>query len=337
MSEIVRLDHVADFYRRYRGEPVTLFTRVTAHADLEGYTLRISLPSTVDPTQFVPPADVEIEPPRVRVYGDEQTVLWRCAAVIPRGTQHEYRLHFNIPPRDEAWTLLSTAEVVVVQAEQRHRVQETVSIAISAKSRYLKYLPALYEADDFMGRFLMLFESFWGPLENQIDNLWYYFDPLLTPAPLLPWLASWFNLKLDERWPEEARRRLIKSAIRLYRMRGHRGLVEYLKAITGVEPQITEHFASNFVLGAGARLGPNFALGRGNVPHTITVTLALPPLPSSGDPEVDRRRAYRRRRMIEQIIEAEKPAHVAYTLRIVEADEPERDSSPSKHTFAKES
>ncbi len=328
MSEIVRLDHVADFYRRYRGEPVTLFTRVTAYAPLEGYTLRINLPSVIDPTQFIPPAGVNVEPPRVRMHGDEQIVLWRCSETIPKGTRHEYRLHFDLPPRDETWVLLSTAEVIVAQAGRHHRVQETVSITISAKSRYLKYLPALYEADDFMGRFLMLFESFWGPLENQIDNLWYYFDPLLTPAPLLPWLASWFHLTLDERWPEDARRRLIKSAIKLYRMRGHRGLVAYLRAITGVEPQITEHFASNFVLGRGARLGPNFALGMGNLPHTITVTLALPPLPASGDPETDRRRARRRRRMIEQIIEAEKPAHVAYTLHIVEAASHEQNSSP---------
>ena len=59
--------------------------------------------------------------------------------------------------------------------------------ALSQRSSYLKYLPALYADSDFMGRFLMIFESIQGPIEDVINNIAYYFDPDTTPDELLPW------------------------------------------------------------------------------------------------------------------------------------------------------
>src|SRR5262249_20365856 len=70
---------------------------------------------------------------------------------------------------------------------------------------------------EVMARFLMLFESFWAPIEGQIDNLPLYFDPAFTPLKLLPWLASWVDLTLDDHWPEAKRRQLLRAAVSLYR------------------------------------------------------------------------------------------------------------------------
>ncbi len=70
--------------------------------------------------------------------------------------------------------------------------------ALSSKSSYLEYLPAIYSQGDFMGRFLMIFESILGPMEGVIDNISHYFDAGTAPEELLPWLASWVNLALDE-------------------------------------------------------------------------------------------------------------------------------------------
>ena len=197
-----------------------------------------------------------------------------------------------------------------------YAAEETAAIAVSAKGRYLKYLPALYQDDELMARFLMLFESFWAPIEGQIDHLAFYFDPRMTPSDFLPWLASWLDLELDERWPEERRRQLIRSAVSLYRKRGtRRGLEEFLEIYTGERPQIVEHRARNFFLGADGLLGPGSALGRDNVAHTFTVTVRLPPAP--GEDEEERTRHEReRRRIIRAIIEAEKPAHTGYELRV---------------------
>ncbi len=160
-------------------------------------------------------------------------------------------------------------------------------------SSYLKYLPPIYAADDFMGRFLLIFESILSPIERTIGNLNYYFDAQMTPPELLPWLASWLGLTLDERWPEEQRRALILAAVELYQWRGtRRGLSEFLRLYTGLTPEILEPGVGR----RGATAADAFRL---------IVRLKVP------DPaQVDRA-------VVEAIIEAEKPAHIGYTLEIV--------------------
>jgi phage tail-like protein len=196
---------------------------------------------------------------------------------------------------------------------------EAAELLVLAKGRYLRYLPRIFqEQDELMGRFLMLFESFWAPIEGQIDNIPMYFDPALTPVKLLPWLASWVDLTLDDHWPEAKRRQLLRAAVSLYRKRGtKRGLQEYLEIYTGAQVQISEHGARNFLLGPDARLGPGVALGTLNMPHTFTVTVYLPPVDGVAATAAERERYEAdRRRMIETIIEAEKPAQTSYNLRL---------------------
>ena len=65
------------------------------------------------------------------------------------------------------------------------------------ESSYLQYLPPLYRDDEFMGQFILIFEDLMKPLENTVNNLAMYFDPLLIPEPLLPWLAFWVIVSLS--------------------------------------------------------------------------------------------------------------------------------------------
>ena len=182
--------------------------------------------------------------------------------------------------------------------------------ALSSKSSYLDYLPAIYSQGDFMGRFLMIFESILGPIEGVIDNISNYFDAGTAPEELLPWLASWVNLALDDTWPLERRRELVGSAVELFRDRGtRRGLREYLRVYCGVEPRITEDYGG-ISLAGHARLGLNTVLGAGK-PHTFKVTLELDH-PDSVNVE-----------QLKAIIEAEKPAHSAYTLEILPKNAPD--------------
>jgi phage tail-like protein len=246
-------------------------------------------------------------------------LTWNVAEELQAGTRREYQVQAQVAPTTRDVTLESQAVVTSkVKEAELISVGETVAIAVSAKGRYLRYLPALYQADDLIGRFLMLFESFWAPIEGQIDNLPLYFDPTMTPPDFLSWLASWFDLVLDERLSKKRQRRLIQSAVPLYRKRGTKqGLQEYLKIYTGAQAQIIEHRANDFRLGPEARLGPGIALGTGNRPHTFTVILHLPPIPpSAGNKRERARQELERRRKIEEIIEAQKPAHTDYTLRI---------------------
>ena len=148
----------------------------------------------------------------------------------------------------------------------------------------MTYLPGIYHDDPFLGGFLRIFESIWEPLLRQMDQFHAYFDPSLTPSDFLPWLGVWFALVLDENWPEDRRRILIRRAADLYERRGTlRGLQDYLEIYMSVAPEITEsqddarpfHFTVRFRLEQPARANQD---------------------------------------RIRRIIEEEKPAHTTYTL-----------------------
>ena len=308
-----------DFYRRYPGETVTFFTRVEVCQPCTGFTLRMALPEGLTPGATQASANHDGSRPQLVFVENARYLIWKLNKEIQPGERYEYQLEATIAATAHDRSLSSRAVVAATTRSGSDVPQvltpssETVTIAVSAKGRYLKYLPALYtDQDDLMGRFLMLFESFWEPIEDRIDHIHYYFDPGLTPNDLLPWLATWVDLMLDEQWPDKKRRRLLSAMVPLYRQRGTRhGLQKYLAIYTGQQARITEHRAHNFVLGKITRLGPSAALGKHNVSYTFDVTLKLPPAENESQRQ-------ERRRKIEAIIESEKPAQTAYTLIIEE-------------------
>jgi phage tail-like protein len=311
------IDHVADTCRPYPGEMVTFYTRVNVWQPLPGFTLRVTIPAQMGLGDYRALSQDSHPLPQVIYDAGAHHLAWDVAEELGAGTRREYQIQAQVAATQHD-TILESQAVVTAHGTETISVGESAAIAVSAKSRYLRYLPALYESDELMGRFLMLFESFWAPIEEQICNLPLYLDPMMTPPEFLPWLASWLNLALDQRLPEERQRWLVRSAVRLYRKRGTReGLQEYLEIYTGERPEIIEHRAKDFRLGPDARLGPGIALGTGNRPHTFTVTLRLPPVSSPAEDEGERvRQELERRRTIEALIEAEKPAHTHYNLRI---------------------
>jgi phage tail-like protein len=153
-------------------------------------------------------------------------------------------------------------------------------------SRYLRYMPVIYQDNDFMGRFLLIFESIWEPIERRQDQIGMYFNPHTCPPGFLPWIADWLALSINTDWPEQRIRRFIAEAMDLYRWRGTRyGLERMIEVCTGIAPQITEPPGQPFV---------------------FQVAMKLPQ-----QTDVDRD-------LIEQLIVAHKPAHTGYVLEIAE-------------------
>jgi phage tail-like protein len=309
---------VADVYRRYPGETVNFYTRLQVQRPLSGFALRIAVPAGLTLVNYRALFDHPGLLPTIENQPDRVILSWQAEDEVPAGSVLEYHTEATVDMTHYNLSLPGSAVVIIgAEGSVEFRTRELVSILVSAKGHYLKYLPALYDRDEFMGRFLMLFESFWQPIEDQLETIPGYFDPYLTPPDFLPWLAAWLNLILDERWPERKRRELLQSAMLLYRKRGTKiGLQKYLEIYTGVQPQIIEFRANNFTLGSEARLGFGIALGTANQPHTFQVVLQLPEAANAEEEAT-------RRRIIESIIEAEKPAHTAYTLdiEIIPADE----------------
>jgi phage tail-like protein len=113
------------------------------------------------------------------------------------------------------------------------------------RETYLQYLPAIYREDSqtrqFLERFLLLFESSFSAVENEIGNLGSLFDAAATPAEFLPWLAGWLALGLDEAWQPDHQRAALASAFRLYGKRGTLdGLREALRFFGDIAAHIEE-------------------------------------------------------------------------------------------------
>ena len=118
-----------------------------------------------------------------------------------------------------------------------------------------RYLPGVYSADaasaDFLERFLGLFDELRERMLDPIEQLPALYDPLATPAAeagasgadFLDWLAGWIGIALDRHWSIDRRRRLVREAPELFRIRGTvEGLKRFVAIYTGVEPRLVEHF-----------------------------------------------------------------------------------------------
>jgi phage tail-like protein len=157
----------------------------------------------------------------------------------------------------------------------------------TANGLYQRFLPDIFQEDDFLRRFLMIFEDIWEPLEQRQDHIEMYFDPRTSPASFLAWLASWLDLSLNEHWPEARRRRLLAQATELYRWRGTtHGLIRMIEVCTGLTPEIRESSSQPFVF------------------H-IRVTLQTGPDGETID-----------KALIEDLIQMHKPAHAGYLLEV---------------------
>lgn len=219
----------------------------------------------------------------------------------------------------------------VIADEQEQLVgYRSFQLQVRSLCSYLDFLPEIYQASDFMGQFLMIFEQAFDPTVQAIDAFWAYLDPLTAPKALLPFLAKWVAWNLEPRWTLKQQRRLLRHAILLYRWRGTRwGLLLYLHFYTGLPLQeadipsslrisldleeveipeaekrisVVEDHQAGFVLGT-AQLSGSPMLGGGR-PYHFTVTLR----PDDVD-RVDEA-------LIRQMIDHVKPAFCTYDLWI---------------------
>lgn len=204
---------------------------------------------------------------------------------------------------------------------------------------YLRRIPKLFSQDEsvanFLRRYLSPFDGVLGDLEAKAEGRHVLIDPRSVPAELLPWLAGFVGLVLDERWAraprgagrtEDVRRTLLEEAIWLFRFRGTvSGLKRLLDIYTGTEVIIIEQFrmrglgwgalglspveTSRSILGGGFRVGGAVGDDGGTVPLTGTVedafathahrfTVMIPA--SLAQDEMD---------VVHHILEVHRPAH----------------------------
>jgi phage tail-like protein len=152
-------------------------------------------------------------------------------------------------------------------------------------SSYLDFLPVIFQDGDFLGRYLLIFQSIWELLEYRQDHIAMYFDPRTCSVPFLSWLAEWLGLPAGLQLEEGRMRQLLGEAVELHRWRGTAyGLTRLIEICTGITPLVAESAANASIL------------------H---IRVAVPP-----DTTIDRE-------AIERLIRVNKPAHTAYLLEVV--------------------
>lgn len=111
------------------------------------------------------------------------------------------------------------------------------------RNSYLRYLPAVYGANDagrwFLERFLSVPQTEWDTLRERIATIARYFDPRAVPeGQALRYLASWLDAEFEPGWTAEDQRRLLCLLPRLRGLRGtaravHEVTRVYLRSIAG--------------------------------------------------------------------------------------------------------
>ena len=335
---MITVSHVPDFYHRYLGEPIQFFTRIESAMPLVDCAVVIRAPGFVNLRAVAP-----TEPFQAQLSNEDgDPVLFFRLQELPLATPFDLTVAAEAPnewqlfqyeervkqttrwENGTAWRYMPMiSDVTVSGADGQGEKQEkkaAVTLRLALKGAYLQYLPALYEQDDLLGRYVMLFERHWSPIEERLAHSHHYFAASYTPAPLLAWLAWCLHGLLDERWPEAKRRRLLKELVPLHRKRGTKaGLKALLEIYTESEVEIIEHWAGNLQLGAATRLGRRVALGKENHPATFTVKVRLPAAFASAngqcanEPE-SAQCTEQWLQKIHAIVAAEKPAHTQYRL-----------------------
>ena len=163
-------------------------------------------------------------------------------------------------------------------------------------------LPAVYQEDDFLQRFVQAFDDTLAPIFLTLDTLSSYIDPALAPPDFLAWLGEWVGIEIDDTWSVSRRREIIAGAAAMHRRRGTpAGIADAVRLAVGGRVTVEDN-------GGGAWS----AVPGGELPGTpepfLTVTVRVP------DPStIDRVR-------LDRAVSSVKPAHVPHTIDVVRED-----------------
>jgi phage tail-like protein len=156
--------------------------------------------------------------------------------------------------------------------------------ANGSSALYMRDLPMVFHNQDFLHRFLKIFETIWEPLEWRQNHMEMYFDPRTAPTKMLGTISEWVGFNAPAHWPEARRRQVLQEASELLRWRGTPyGLTRTIELCTGLTPDIVLDDKQPFVF--KIKINP---------PEGVTVPVEL----------------------LHELIQTHKPAPCAYTLEI---------------------
>lgn len=110
---------------------------------------------------------------------------------------------------------------------------------------FLRYLPEIYQAEpenDFLKRYLSLFEAVYQDMDSKIRTSARQLDPQSAEREFLIWIARWMGISDVQLWPEEKLRILLNGIVRKNLIRGTKAYMEYMiQVFTGEPPLFVEY------------------------------------------------------------------------------------------------
>ena len=160
--------------------------------------------------------------------------------------------------------------------------------------------------EDFLGRFLGMFESIYQDFDERIENSTKQIDPMAAKPEFLDWLAQWVGITNAHLWQEDRLRLLLEGIVKKNLIRGTREYVEHMIAtFTGEHPFIIEYGEMEAYRGnekAYQSLTQSYAHG----PYEVNVLVREQAAPS-----------LREQHALKKMIEDMKPAHIRMHLIIL--------------------
>ncbi|MET0144921.1 MAG: phage tail protein [Ilumatobacteraceae bacterium] len=114
----------------------------------------------------------------------------------------------------------------------------------------LHQLPVAMAEDEFLSRFLSIFQDVADTVVGQIDNLPHMFDPTVAPPTMVRTLGRWIGLDwVDPSLPDALQRRIVREYFSMLRWRGtKRGMRQLLELVSGA-PAVVEEAGGVYVEG----------------------------------------------------------------------------------------
>ncbi|HSV65926.1 MAG TPA: phage tail protein [Mycobacteriales bacterium] len=162
----------------------------------------------------------------------------------------------------------------------------------------VELMPAVYQEDQFTGRFTAGLDDTFAPILAVIDCIDAYVDPALAPEDFVDWLAGWVGMPQDDDTSLERRRAGVEHAVELYRMRGTlTGLRAHLELVSGGEVALADNGGVVWSTTPGTALP-----GEGTPRLGVRIRLEDPGRAPLG--------------LLNAVVSAGKPAHVVHRLEV---------------------
>lgn len=118
--------------------------------------------------------------------------------------------------------------------------KEIIKLKVASKNP-IRHLPSIYQENDFLRNYLMIFQHIMNETSITLDNIDNLFRPMEVDSRFLPLISSWIGVNYELLGTEDIARKVLQYAVPLYRYRGTKlGMRALLFLVTGVVPEIIE-------------------------------------------------------------------------------------------------